>query len=241
MPKRDLLPRAPTPETALPTPRRAEEIVATLQRQIETGELPPGMPLDERTLTLQFGVSRTPVREALQQLAALELVRMTPRQGVTVAKLSVEKLRSMLEFISELEGVIATLAARRLTPPLSQALAAALHACEQALQAGDAGAYEQANAQFHDVIYAAARNDYLVQELRHTRRMIKRYRPGPLFTRRQMSTSVADHALIEEAIQAGDEAAAAHAAKRHVPYGNTGFAEFLALVPPGYISDDFGP
>lgn len=221
-----------------PVLRRAEEIRATLQAEIEGGALPPGTALDERALTERFGVSRTPVREALQQLMARELVRISRRHGVTVSKLSVNKVRGTLEFISELEGVAAKLAARRLTTDLGLQLSQALLACERAQRAADADAYAVANTAFHDVIYKAARNDYLVDNLRSSRRMIKRYSFGPLFTPRQMLSSYADHVQIEKAIQAGDEMAAAQASKRHVPYGNSGFSEFLALVPTEYIGED---
>lgn len=221
-----------------PALRRAEEIRATLQAEIESGALPPGTALDERNLTERFGVSRTPVREALQQLMARELVRISRRHGVTVSKLSVNKVRGMLEFISELEGVAAKLAARRLTTDLGLQLSESLVSCERAQRANDADAYAVANNAFHDIIYKAARNDYLVDNLRTSRRMIKRYRFGPLFTPRQMLSSYADHVQIEKAIQAGDEMAAAQAAKRHVPYGNSGFSEFLALVPTEFIGED---
>lgn len=221
-----------------PALRRAEEIRAVLQAEIESGALPPGAALDERALTERFGVSRTPVREALQQLMARELVRISRRHGMTVSKLSVNKVRGMLEFISELEGVAARLAARRLTTDLGLRLSEALKACELAQRAGDADVYAVANTAFHDTIYKAARNDYLVDNLRSSRRMIKRYRFSPLFTPRQMLSSYTDHVQIEKAIQAGDEMAAAQASKRHVPYGNSGFSEFLALVPTEYIGED---
>ncbi len=223
--------------TTASTPRRADEIRVCLQAEIENGELAPGSLLDEKALTERFAVSRTPVREALQQLAALDLVRMTPRQGVTVAKLSVNKVRSMLEFISEVEGVLATLAARRLTPNVEAVLRERLAACQHALALSDAAAYASANADFHDWIYQTSRNAHMVSMLKTTRRMIKRYRFSPLFTTRQMALSFGDHQKIAEAILAGDEPAAALAAKRHVPYGNSGFAEFLALVPSQYLSD----
>lgn len=237
MPKRTEPDAASLPASA---PRRAEEIRASLQAEIENGELEPGSQLDEKALTERFMVSRTPVREALQQLAALDLVTMRPRQGVTVSRLSVNKVRSMLEFISEVEGVLATLAARRMSPDAEAGLRACLGACHDALQRQDAGAYAAANAEFHDWIYRAARNAHMVAMLKSTRRMIKRYRFSPLFTARQMAISYADHQKIAEAILAGNESAAALAAKGHVPYGNTGFAEFLALVPGKYLSEGEG-
>ncbi len=112
-PAERLEPDLPAEPSAEPALRRAEEIRQVLQAEIESGTLVPGTALDEKSLTERFGVSRTPVREALQQLATLELVRMAPRQGALVARLSVNKVRGMLELISELEGVVAMLATRR--------------------------------------------------------------------------------------------------------------------------------
>ena len=74
---------------------RANEIRNILQEEIESGTLPPGAPLDERALATRFNVSRTPVREALQQLAARDLVRIAPRQGVTVARLTISQVRAI--------------------------------------------------------------------------------------------------------------------------------------------------
>ena len=112
----------PSPTDAAPELRqrggRAADIRATLQEEIESGKLGPGAALDERALATRFDVSRTPVREALQQLAAHGLVRIAPRQGVFVSRLSVNRVRAMLEYIAELEALCAKLAARRVDDDL---------------------------------------------------------------------------------------------------------------------------
>jgi DNA-binding GntR family transcriptional regulator len=115
---------APEPTPAAPRVRAslANDIRGTLQAEIETGELAPGTPIDERTLAARFNVSRTPVREALQHLAARDLVVISPRQGITVAQLSIAKVRSMLEYIGELEALCARFCARRAGDPLREAL-----------------------------------------------------------------------------------------------------------------------
>lgn len=236
------LPQTPTEEGCTGTPpaptRRAAEIRATLQEQIESGQRPPGALLDEKALTQEFGVSRTPVREALQQLAAQGLVRMQHRQGVRVSRLSVNQVRGMLEFFCELEVVMTSLAARRMSAEISAQLHAALAEGERCLQAADVDGYEQANRRFHEVIYTAGHNEYMADVLRTTRRMIRRYRGKPRFTLRQMQDSFADHQEILRAIESGDEAATARAIRKHVPFGHSGFAEFLALVPPDYFGED---
>ena len=220
-----------------PRPRagRANDIRATLQEEIESGKLPPGAPLDERALAARFEVSRTPVREALQQLAARELVRIAPRQGVSVARLSIGKVRAMLEFIAELESLAAKLAARRVDDALRNALDGTLARCQDAAVTGGAAEYAVANSLFHEAIYAGCRNEVLAEQVRHARRLIQRYRVKDFQTRQQIAGSLQDHQRIARAIQAGDEALAAEAMLRHVPVGNTGFSEFLATVPMSFF------
>lgn len=216
----------------------ANDIRAALQAEIETGQLAPGAPIDERALAARFNVSRTPVREALQHLAARDLVVISPRQGITVARLSIAKVRSMLEYIGELEALCARFCARRADDPLREALDRALMACQQAAVEGDAAEYARANAAFHDTIYAGSRNECLADQIRAARRQSARYRVADLRNRSQISRSLQEHFEIARAIQAGDEAKAAEVMRRHVPAGSTGFSEFLAAVPRHFF--DYG-
>jgi DNA-binding GntR family transcriptional regulator len=102
---------------------------ATLREQIEemiaVGELKPGQHLDETELATRFGVSRTPIRETLIQLASMGLVVIRPRRGAIVAELGPQQLVEMFEVMSELEATCGRLAARRMTPAEQQALLAA--------------------------------------------------------------------------------------------------------------------
>jgi DNA-binding GntR family transcriptional regulator len=233
----------PTTSTHMsrPTGRgsRADEIRATLEAEIETGILCPGTPLDERELAQRFGVSRTPVREALQQLAAHELVSIAPRQGAAVAHLTVGKLRAMLEYVGELESLAARLAARRSDEALHAALEAALSLCRRVAAAPGAAssavAYGAANAAFHETIYQGCRNEILAGQIRAARRRLQRYRMRDFATSLQVAKSLQDHQRIADAIRAGDEQQAAAAMALHVPAGTTGFAEFLATVPAHFF------
>ncbi len=214
---------------------RAADVRSVLQDEIESGTLPPGALLDERALATRFGVSRTPVREALQQLATLDLVRVAPRQGVTVARLSVAKLRAMLEFIAELEALAAKLAARRIDDDLAHRLDSSLARCQEAAVAGGAAEYSLANTLFHEAIYSGSRNPYLTEQIRHARRTIQRYRHKDFQNKAQIARSLQDHLKIARAIQSGDEALSWQAMALHVPAGTTGFSEFLAKVPPHFF------
>jgi DNA-binding GntR family transcriptional regulator len=218
------------PDAATDAPQRggrAADIRATLQDEIESGKLGPGASLDERALATRFDVSRTPVREALQQLAARGLVRIAPRQGVFVSRLSVNRVRAMLEYIGELESLCAKLAARRLDGEVRRALDAAVAQCEEAAQSGGAA-------------YAGCRNEYLAEQIRQARRLIQRYRVRDFQTKAQIAASLEDHRKIAAAIQAGDEALAAETMLLHVPAGTTGFSEFLAKVPMSFFDTESG-
>lgn len=217
---------------------RAAEIRCALQEEIDSGRLPPGAMLDERALASRFQVSRTPVREALQQLAALDLVRIAPRQGVSVARLSISELRGTMETLGELEALCAKLAARRVDDSLRRALDDALSRCQDAAVQGGPGEYSMANSVFHEVIYAGSRNAYLAALIRDARRLIRRYRVRDFHNKTQISRSLQDHLKIARAIQEGDEVAAAHHMLLHVPVGSTGFSEFLATVPMNFFEQD---
>jgi DNA-binding GntR family transcriptional regulator len=225
-------------EEARPRNGRAADIRAALQDEIESGKLPPGSVLDERALAARFEVSRTPVREALQQLSARDLVRVAPRQGVTVSRLSIAKVRAMLEFIAELESLAAKLAARRVDDVLARQLDEAMARCQEAAVSGGAAEYTLSNSLFHEVIYAGSRNAYLAEQIRKARRLIQRYRIKDFQNKQQIAKSLQDHLKIARAIQSGDEQASAQAMLLHVPVGSTGFSEFLATVPMTFFEAD---
>ncbi|MDD2547101.1 MAG: GntR family transcriptional regulator, partial [Burkholderiaceae bacterium] len=194
----------PPGEELRPRGGRANEIRVTLQEEIESGKLSPGTQLDERALASRFDVSRTPVREALQQLAARDLVRIAPRQGVIVARLSIGKLRGMMESVGELEALCAKLAARRVDDKVKRDLDNAVARCQDAAVHGGSAEYAMANTLFHEVIYAGSRNEYLAEMIRNARRMIQRYRVRDFHNKTQISRSLQDHLRIARAIQEGD-------------------------------------
>lgn len=234
----DIPATAPAPAKAGSRGGRGGQVAASLLEDIESGVLPPGAALDERALAQRFGVSRTPVREALQQLVARELVVITPRQGAMVARMSINKIRGLMELLGELESFAARLAARRVDDTVRQRLATTLARCETALAKGAAAEYAVANSSFHEAVYAGTRNDYLVAQLRQAHRLIQRYRVRDFQTVPQINKSYQDHVAIATAIADGDEDRAAEAMRRHVPAGSSGFSEFLASVPESFFESE---
>ena len=102
----------------------AETIRVALAEEIITGRLAPGTEIEEQQAAERFGASRTPVREALRELAAAGLVTIEPRRGVRVAALTLERLGEMFEVMAETEAMCARLATHRMTAPERFALQA---------------------------------------------------------------------------------------------------------------------
>jgi DNA-binding GntR family transcriptional regulator len=185
-----------------------------LEEEILSGDLKPGERLDETGLSLRFGVSRTPVREALKQLAASGLVRVRPHQGATVVKPTLAELLEMFEVMGSLEATCARLAARRHTLADQAAMRAALEACEAAAARGDGFDYYGANNHFHEAIYTATRNNFLAGQTLGLRNRLMPYRRFITFHPGRMSRSNRQHREVMEAIFAMDvETAAARMAK----------------------------
>jgi DNA-binding GntR family transcriptional regulator len=217
---------------------RANEISSKLAYEIESGRLSPGSSLDERALAERFSVSRTPVREAIAQLAALNLVTVAPRQGVVVTRMTIPQLREMLELLGEFEALCARYAARRMDAKEREALQESVRACFAAAEAGDTRQYIRENVKFHGLLHIGARNRYLADQVHSIHRQIRRYRANDFQTRQQMEKSAADHQRIAAAILRADENGAQEAMAIHVPAGNIGFAEFLSRLPASFLEDE---
>ena len=96
---------------------RAEKLREAIEESIATGTFAPGMHLEETELAQRFGVSRTPLREALIQLSSMGIVVLRPRRGAVVAEVTPQRLLEMFEVMAELEAMCGRLAARRMSDP----------------------------------------------------------------------------------------------------------------------------
>lgn len=101
---------------------QTETLISTIMTWIDIGRLNPGDAIDEAALVAEFGISCTPVREALLQLEAVGLIRRNPRKGATVFRPPLEEFLAILEVHAKLEGMAAGLAARRLSKDSAEAL-----------------------------------------------------------------------------------------------------------------------
>jgi DNA-binding GntR family transcriptional regulator len=200
--------------------KASERIHQTIESQISAGTLLPGDPIDEDQLCTQFGVSRTPVREALLQLKASGLLSSLPRGGMVVAKMDIAQLFAMWELLAELEGMCARYACERMGKPERDALADAHRASEQCVIEEDAVGWQQANKAFHEIIYVGARNPYIRQEILRTRTRTQAYRQHAFGAIGRLRTSFEGHGRILAAVLARDPAAAGAAAFSHLSHGD---------------------
>ncbi len=208
--------------------RRADKIREALEEAIIEGEFKNGDRLDEVQLAARFGVSRTPLREALQQLAGSGLVELIPRRGAYVRHPGIVELVEMFEVMAELEALCGRLAARRLTNEGVAGIAAAARACEEALERQDPNAYYHENEQFHLRIYDAAGNSFLAAEARRLHRRLRPYRRMQLRSKGRMNQSMQEHAAILAALENADPEAASQALRVHVSVQGEKFHDLLS-------------
>jgi DNA-binding GntR family transcriptional regulator len=195
---------------------RAEELRLQLADDIVRGALPPGAPLDETDIAQRFNVSRTPVREALRQLAASGLVDARAHRGAVVARPSIERLTGMFEAMAELEAMCAGLAAERM-PPLERRSLEAVHEELRLLSyTGNPDRFHEVNERFHNAIYAGSQNGYIAEMTLATRVRVQPFRRAQFRNLGRLAKSHAEHDRVVVAIMRGDRVGAAVAMRAHI-------------------------
>lgn len=200
-----------------PRRRSASDIVyEALHEAILSRGLPGGTPLVEAQLAEQFGVSKTPVREALQRLAHSGLVDYELARGATVHSLTMEEIHDIFELRVLLEPLALRQSAPHLTEDEIAELEAGLELSRKALEDGDFHALSQHNSRFHQGLVQHATNHLLLQWLESlsTRRRLISMQGWALENRSQRELE--EHRGILEAIKAGDFDRAAERLVQHI-------------------------
>ena len=210
---------------------RAEVLLAKIETMIIDGVLRPGERLDETVLAKQFGVSRTPVREAIRVLTAIGLVQNTGRQGAEVAQISVSMLIEMFELMAVLEGMCAQLAARRATDEERSSMFVTHKMLEETLARGDHKDFYSVNLQFHDQLYQASHTQYLSGETLRLRRRLSPYRMRVTYQPGRMRATLGEHLEIVKAVDKGDSEGAMEAARSHMRLLGNQLEDFIASLP----------
>lgn len=199
-----------------------------IENGIVTGLFEPGERLDEAQLAARFGVSRTPIREALMQLGAIGLVEIRPRRGAVVVDPGPNRIFEMFEVMAELESMAGALAARRHTEEDKAAILESHARCEHSAVSEDADAYYYDNEIFHYAIYEASHSGFLAEQCVALHRRLRPYRRLQLRVRNRMGVSFGEHAAIVEAILAGDAETARHRLRDHVAVQGDRFSDLIS-------------
>jgi DNA-binding GntR family transcriptional regulator len=195
---------------------RAQQIQAALADDIVHGRIAPGEPLDETRLAAVFGVSRTPIREAIRQLEAIGLAEARPHRGAVAARISAERLDEMFAVMAELEAVCARSSALSMTPAERRALEAVQAEGGQLIASGSVSDYSEYNSRFHDTIYAGSHNGYLAELTLSVRRRVAPFRKAQFESLGRLSKSHLEHERVVRAILRGDGEAAAREMRTHL-------------------------
>jgi len=206
----------------------SDRIRNALTDAISSGELAPGTTLDEQQLADRYGASRTPVREALRQLATSGMVEVRPRRGVIVRHVTAEEVMDMFEAMAEIEAVCVRLATYRITPLERSRLLRIHEASEAAVAAGDVDAYDALNREFHEAIYRAAHNDFLADQAIAVRTRLNAFRRMQLRQDRRLVTSRAEHDAVMRAIAEGDGDEAARRMRAHMLNAASALDSYIA-------------
>jgi DNA-binding GntR family transcriptional regulator len=195
-------------------PSLSQRVAEELRRSILSSRRRPGDRLIEESLSAELGVSRIPIREALRVLAGEGLVEVQPRRGASVADVSPEVARDLVEVRATLEGLNARLAARHHDPAIVQELKRVLKDGNRAARSKNVDDLVRLNGEFHDKLAEAGRNSILFDIMR-----MLRERTNLVFAANSAQRAEQDwdeHSKILAAVIDGDEELASMLATRHV-------------------------
>ena len=205
-----------------------QEVAERLRQRIFAHDLAPGSWIDEQALAEHYGISRTPMREALKVLASEGLVTLRPRRGCYVTELTEQDLDDIFPVLALLEGRCAYQAVTRARPADLARLRAAHNLLARTAASGDVPAFFVANQQFHRQVQQLAGNRWLLQVIDDMRKVLKLNRHDSLSREGRVGESLNEHRAIMQAIEAGDAAAAQARMHDHLLNGRAALAALAA-------------
>ncbi len=198
-----------------------------IRELVLNGDLAPGAKLDEQVLAERFEVSRTPVREALRQLASTGLIELRPRRGAYVSALTPPQMDEFFAAMSELEATCARLAAMSMVPVERRNLQR-LHENMGEMASRDlVEEFEDANELLHSMICSGAHNEVLAEMTASLRDRLRPHRNTQFRKPGRLSRSQAEHDVIVRSIISGDPVRAHAAMLHHLGQAGASFQEVL--------------
>ena len=180
-------------------------IIQDLEDKINGGILEPGERIVEETLCKAFGVSRSPVREALRTLESQGYVARQPRKGVTVSRVTAKEIEDTYRIRANLESLAVYLAVKKQDPKVLQQLKKNYHKMTDLAEDGKvSSAYFNLNLQFHKILVDACDNKRLTQMIDTLVKQTRRYRVHILSIPGRIEASLKNHEMIIRSFEAGD-------------------------------------
>ncbi|WP_295313380.1 GntR family transcriptional regulator [Roseobacter sp.] len=173
-----------------------QELVDRLQQMLISGELSPGAKVPEKNLCAQFGVSRTPMREALKVLASEGLIRLEPNRGAWVTKVTVSEVNEVFPVLGALEALSGELACENITDAGIDAVRSLHLEMVEKYNARDLDGYFAINQRIHRVILLAAGNDTLTTSCQALSLRMQRARYLANMSEERWRTAIAEHEKI---------------------------------------------
>lgn len=207
-----------------------QEVAERLRQRIFAHELTPGTWIDEQKLAEQYGISRTPLREALKVLASEGLVELKPRRGCYVTEVSHQDIDDIFPLMALLEGRCAADAINRATKTDIVALKAIHERLETAAKEGGIEAFFEANQAFHRQIQELANNRWMLSVIQDLRKVLKRSRMHSLSLEGRLQQSLEEHRSIMAAFEAGDAVRAEKAMHDHLLSGREALAKMADVT-----------
>ena len=217
----------------------SDQIRSDLSDLIRQGQLLPGVPIDEAALSKRYGVSKTPIREALLQLEAQGLLQSQSRGGMVLAKIDLRQLLSLFELLSEIEAIAVRLASDRITPEELTALESVHNDSKIFADTEDLTGWQKANEHFHEIIYHAARNTFLREEALRIRAQTGAYRIHAFGALGRIHSSFVQHGHIVEALRQRDSSQASRVMIKHLLPANDAqtMTSFIMNIPKDLLTN----
>jgi DNA-binding GntR family transcriptional regulator len=209
----------------LSQPALYEQVAERLRNRIYAHELVPGTWVDEQKLAEEYGISRTPMREALKVLASEGLVQLKPRRGCYVTELSEEDLDEIFPVMALLEGRVAYEATLKAADKDMQALQGIHDQLEDSAKQGNIDKFFEANQDFHQSLQQLAGNRWLQKAIDDLRIVVRLTRRDSLRLDGRVAQSLEEHRAILAAIQKRDAAEASRLMHDHLLSGRLALAK----------------
>ncbi|MCZ8186025.1 MAG: GntR family transcriptional regulator [Beijerinckiaceae bacterium] len=193
-----------------------DEVAERLRELILSGELEPRERINEIELCERFGISRTPLREAIKILATEGLLELLPNRGARVGHVSQSEIEEMIEVVAGLEATAAELACRSITDAEIDVIEAKTVVMEKAYRRGDETSYFTLNREIHEALMQAARNATLASIYSNLSSRIQRMRYTAHKTPEQWRRAMDEHLQMAELLRARDGEGLARVVRDHI-------------------------